>query len=120
LLVLIQLIYGCSWLLLGLSGYYLAKGVGLNIAYNEVFALLASTALSWIVGYFAVIVPAGLGVREGMMLLMLSDIVSPQMALIFPILSRVMYLIAEALLGLIALFLGIKYKVFSSRERSIN
>jgi len=118
LLVLIQLIYGCSWLLLGLSGYYLAKGVGLNIAYNEVFALLASTALSWIVGYFAVIAPGGLGVREGMMLLMLSDIVSPQVALIFPILSRVMYLIAEALLGLIALFLGIKYKIFSSRVRS--
>ena len=117
LLVFIQFIYTCSWLLLGLSGYFLAKGVGLNIAYNEVFALLASMSLSWLAGYFAVFAPGGLGVREGMMLLMLSDIVTPQMALIFPILSRVMYLAAEALMGLAAFLLGLKYKIFSAGER---
>lgn len=112
LFVYIQFIYFCGWLFLGLSAYFLATGVGLHIQYSELFALLASTSLSWIVGYFAVVAPGGLGVREGMMLVMLREIVNPQVALIYPILSRIMYLVAEALLGLVAFILGLKYKIF--------
>jgi uncharacterized membrane protein YbhN (UPF0104 family) len=73
-------------------------------------------SLSWLAGYFAVISPGGLGIREGLMLLMLRNIVNTQTALIFPLLSRLMYLAAEALLGLSALSLGIKYNVFSSKK----
>ncbi len=113
LLVYIQFIYVCGWLLTGLSGYYLAKGVGLHIETRELFALLASMALSWLVGYLAVITPSGLGVREGFMLLMLSHVVNVQTALLFPIFSRIMFLLAEALLGLLALLMGIKLKVFA-------
>jgi len=120
LLISIQFIYGCSWLILGVSGYFLAKGTGLNILYNEMFALLASLSLSWIVGFLVVIAPGGLGVREGMMFLMLSNVISPRFALIFPILSRVMYLIAEALLGLAAFALGMKHGIFSSRKESVH
>jgi uncharacterized membrane protein YbhN (UPF0104 family) len=83
------------------------------------FAILASMSISWFIGSLAIISPGGLGIREGTMLLMLNNIVNIQTALIFPILSRVMYLVAEALLGLAALALGIKYKIFSSRKTNI-
>jgi uncharacterized membrane protein YbhN (UPF0104 family) len=116
LLLFIQFIYTCSWSLMGLGGYFLAKGIGLTVEFSSIFALLASMSLSWLAGYFAVISPGGLGIREGLMLLMLRNIVNTQTALIFPLLSRLMYLAAEALLGLSALSLGIKYNVFSSKK----
>jgi uncharacterized membrane protein YbhN (UPF0104 family) len=100
---------------MGLGGYFLAKGIGLTVGFSSIFALLASMSLSWVVGYIAVISPGGLGIREGVMLLMLQGVVDTQTALIFPLLSRFMYLIAEALLGFSALALGIKYDIFSSK-----
>jgi hypothetical protein len=105
---------------MGFGGYFLARGIGLDIASDSMFAILASMSISWLIGYFAIITPGGLGIREGIMLLMLKNIVTPQITLIFPILSRVMYLISEALLGLMALSLGIKYKVFSSNITSVD
>jgi len=116
LILFIQLIYACICFLAGLGGYFLAKGIGLHIQVADFFAILASLSLSWLVGYLAVISPGGLGIREGMMLLMLNNVVSAQTALIFPILTRVFYLIAEAILGVTALSLGVKYKVFSLKK----
>ena len=120
LILFIQCIYVCSCFLAGFGGYFLAKGIGLNIHFTDLFAILASLSLSWLVGYLTVISPGGLGIREGMMLLMLNNVVNAQTALIFPILSRVMYLAAEALLGLTALLLGLKYKIFSLKERAVD
>ena len=120
LIYFIQFIYMCSWSLMGFGGYFLAKGIGLNLLYKDMYAILASMSISWLIGYFAIISPGGLGIREGMMLLMLNNIVNIQTALIFPILSRFMYLLAEALLGLTALALGIKYDVFSSKKTTIS
>jgi uncharacterized membrane protein YbhN (UPF0104 family) len=117
LIVYIQFMYICSWSLLGLGAYLLAKGIGLTIAMPQAFAILAAMSLSWVAGYLAVITPGGLGVREGTMLVMLLNVVDNRTALIFPIVSRFMYLISEALLGLTALFIGMKYKVFSSKQR---
>jgi hypothetical protein len=120
LILFIQFIYMCSWALMGFGGYFLAKGIGLDIPFVSMFAILASMSISWLIGYFAIISPGGLGIREGMMLLMLNNIVNIQTALIFPILSRFMYLLAEALLGITAFWVGIKYKVFSSRKTNID
>ena len=116
LLLFIQVVYTCSWSLTGLGGYFLAKGIGLPILFTSIFALLAAMSLSWLVGYFVVLSPGGLGIREGMMLFMLNGVVNTQTALLFPILSRLMYLLVEAFLGLAALSLGIKYNVFSSEK----
>jgi hypothetical protein len=116
LIFYIQFIYICSWSLMGFGGYFLAKGIGLDIPFGSMFAVLASMSLSWLIGYFAFISPGGLGVREGVMLLMLSGIVDVRTALIFPILSRLMYLISEALLGLTAFSFGVKYAVFASKK----
>ncbi len=112
----IQLIYMISWSLMGFGGYFLAGGIGLNIQYDETAAILASMSISWLTGYIAVISPGGLGIREGMMLVMLNGIVETRIALIFPLLSRFMSLIAEALLGIAAFLFGIKYNVFSNTK----
>ncbi len=120
LVLFIEFVYMCSWAFMGFGGYFLAKGIGLDIPSESMFAILASMSISWLIGSLAIISPGGLGIREGTMLLMLNKIVNVQTALIFPILSRIMYLVAEALLGLTAFALGIKYKVFSSRKTTID
>jgi uncharacterized membrane protein YbhN (UPF0104 family) len=113
LVLLVQFIYLCNSALMGFGVYFLAKGIGLPIRLTDIYPILASMSVAWLVGYVAIISPGGLGIREGMMLLMLNNVVNMETALIFPILSRVMYLIAEALLGLAALLLGLKYGMFS-------
>ena len=118
LILFSQFIYLCSWSLMGLGGYFLAEGIGLSIPVSSMLAVLASMSLSWMVGYLVVVSPGGLGVREGMMLLMLNGVVNTQAALIFPILSRLMYLISEALLGLAAFLLGIRHNIFSTKKTS--
>jgi hypothetical protein len=116
LIIFIQLIYVCISALAGLGSYYFARGIGLPVHFTDFFAILASLSLSWLVGYITVISPGGLGIREGMMLLMLNNVVSAQTALIFPIMSRAMYLMAEAIMGVTALSIGVKYKVFSLKK----
>lgn len=113
----IQFVYLCAWLFIGTSAYFLTKGVGLTASFDELFVLLASTAFSWIVGYLAVIAPGGLGVREGVMLLMLRNVVNPQLALIYPLVSRLLYLVTEALLALLGLWLGVRNDIFTLRQR---
>ena len=113
MLINIQVMYVFSWLLAAVAGYYLVKGIGLTTSSMTIFSLLASMSLSWVAGYLAVVTPGGLGVREGVMLLMLNHVVDVQTVLLFPIVSRILLLLAEAFLGLLALLIGIRWNVFS-------
>ena len=120
LILLIQFIYICSWALMGAGGYFLAEGVGLEIPVTDIFAILAAMSLSWLIGYFAVFSPGGLGIREGFMLLMLNGVVNTATALIFPVISRLMYLIAEGFMGVAAILFGFRHDVFSSGRSNVN
>ena len=124
LILFIQFIYIGSWALMGAGGYFLAEGIGLNVPVRDIFAILAAMSLSWLIGYFAVLSPGGLGIREGFMLLMLNGVVNTATSLIFPVISRLMYLIAEGCMGIAAMLFGIRHDVFSSGkpavERKVN
>lgn len=116
LMVIIQFTVTISWIFAGLALYFMAKGVGLHIVIADTVPVIASMSLSWLAGYLAVVSPGGLGVREGMMLLMLKPVLAVQTALLLPILSRVILLLSEAFLGLLALALGLRHDVFSVRN----
>lgn len=62
--------YSANYLLIGLGFWLVAYAAGISGHYGYA-ALTAAFSLSWLVGMLAPGVPAGLGVREGMMLLML-------------------------------------------------
>lgn len=79
----------------GVSGYYLIIGVGLPISFGDVFVLLSSINLSWVIGQISVLPVRGLGVREGTMLFLLDNFVPAETALFFPILFRVMISIVD-------------------------
>ena len=113
LLIGIQIIYLIQWNLVGLGGYFLAQGIGLEISFTNFYALLASMSLSWVVGYLSVITPGGLGVREGIMYVMLNHVTDVQTSLIMPIATRFLYLLVELVLGCIGFLLAVKFRIFS-------
>jgi len=113
LLIYIQFIYVMAYIPVGIGIIMLARGIGINISFSDSLAVIASMAVSWTTGYLAIFTPGGLGVREGIMFLMLKQFSNVQCALIIPIASRLLYTIIEAGLGGIGLLIGIKYKIFS-------
>ena len=113
LLISMQMVYLIQWNLAGLGGYFLAQGIGLDISFTHFYALLASMSLSWAIGYLSVITPGGLGVREGIMYLMLNQVTDVQTALIMPIATRFLYLLVELALGCIGFLLAVKFRIFS-------
>lgn len=60
--------YCCNYLLIGLGLGLLSGAVGLPFGYAE---LTAAFTLSWLIGFFSPGMPAGIGAREGAMVLLL-------------------------------------------------
>jgi uncharacterized membrane protein YbhN (UPF0104 family) len=61
------------------------------------------------VGFLAFFVPGGIGVREGLFYLVLSEYGAGALALILPIAMRLMSMLVDALLGLLGLVYLRKY-----------
>jgi uncharacterized membrane protein YbhN (UPF0104 family) len=90
-----------SWLLLALANWSIARAiepVGLDLAP----ALLASAALGWAAGLAAVAVPAGLGVREAVQALALTDVLPPATAAAFALLVRLALILGDLLAAALA------------------
>jgi hypothetical protein len=90
-----------SWLLLALANWSIARAiepVGLDLAP----ALLASAALGWAAGLAAVAVPAGLGVREAVQALALTDVLPPSTAAAFALLVRLALILGDLLAAALA------------------
>jgi glycosyltransferase 2 family protein len=112
LILYIQFLYLIAWIPPGISAYFLAKGIGLDVAFTDVFAFVSSMSVSWIIGYIAIFTPGGLGVREGIMFLMLKQFSNVNTALILPIAMRLIYIFMELLLGIVGILVGMKYGYF--------
>lgn len=112
----VQVIFLGSWFLAGIAVYLLANGLGLSVSPVDTVAVVASMCISWVAGSLAVLVPAGLGVREGVMLLMLKPVLTVEAALILPVATRLLMLLAEGILGTVALYIGVRRNALMSRK----
>jgi uncharacterized membrane protein YbhN (UPF0104 family) len=80
-------------------------------------ACIPSFAGSWLVGFFSVITPAGLGAREGAMWLMLKATFGHTDAAVMAIASRLMMIVIELVsVGLASAFLMQPNRVKSKPE----
>ncbi|MEO0078465.1 MAG: lysylphosphatidylglycerol synthase domain-containing protein [candidate division WOR-3 bacterium] len=101
--------------LLAITGLYLAdwtlQGVGSFILLNSFYPLpitrlpvvLGGYAISWMVGFLALVAPAGLGIREGIFTLILKIVMPGPVAIIFTLLTRVWMTVSEAVVALVCL-----------------
>lgn len=89
------LIYGGAWIFLVLS---------VNLPWQDGLVLGALYTLAWAVGYFSLLTPGGLGVRE-LVFALLTSTYSPELITYFAVILRVGMIVSEASLSLIFLFL---------------
>jgi len=116
--VYVQLLYFVAYGYLGVALYFLAIGIGMNMPFLNIFAIMATISLSAIMGYIAFFSPGGLGVREGMMFVMMKQFSTVEVALILPLAARLLCIIADIFLGFVGIYIGIRYGYFPKVAKS--
>ena len=95
-----------AWLFAGLQVYLLAAPVGLPGGMLGFLLATGGYALAWTVGFLAIVVPAGVGVREVVLGATLGGAVATGGAVMVVLLSRVLLTVVDLAAGLGALLAG--------------
>lgn len=100
-LVIIFILYLINRILFGTSFFLLAQSIT-QIPSSQFIFIASSFVLASTIGFLAVFAPGGLGVREGILIILLQNIMPLEMAVILSILSRIWLLTGD---GILALFI---------------
>ncbi|MDD3802867.1 MAG: lysylphosphatidylglycerol synthase transmembrane domain-containing protein [bacterium] len=87
-------IYILMWLGFGLQFLFLIKSLGFSA--NSVF-LISVYPVAWVLGFIVIFIPSGIGIREGVMVFLLSHFMDGGTALAISILSRIQMTLSELL-----------------------
>jgi uncharacterized membrane protein YbhN (UPF0104 family) len=82
------LLYTIGALINGLSLFFIAKAVDPSLSYHNVWFVMAAGNLSAAASMLAIFAPSGLGVREGIQLVLLSVIMPTELALLVTVVTR--------------------------------
>lgn len=91
-----------AWLLAGLHLYLLITALGAEATFETAALAAGAYALAWTVGFLVVVVPAGVGVREAVLGLVLADQLSGGSVVVAVLASRVLLTVADVVLGIAA------------------
>jgi len=80
------------WALAGLHAWFLVRGLA---PAPDAGAVIGAFALAWSVGLVVVIAPAGVGAREGALVLLLGGVLARPDALVVALVSRALFLVAD-------------------------
>jgi uncharacterized membrane protein YbhN (UPF0104 family) len=89
----------------GVGGYLLCFGIGYQLDLSTILLVMASLILSDAAGFVFFLVPGGLGIREATMYFLLQGQSGGSLALVLPLVTRLLYMAADVLLGAVALWL---------------
>ena len=95
-------------------GFYLLISAIFPVSFFGIFKVASAYALAWMSGSVAVFAPAGLGVREGMMTLLLSSILPTPLAIAISFIARIWVTIFEFSLFFVGLIIRRKTNSESS------
>lgn len=90
------IVYLINWFLLGVA-FVLFISSFVSFPPSQYIYVMGILALAWLVGFLSFLTPAGLGVREGVMVLFFAETFSPSMAILISILSRIWISVGELL-----------------------
>lgn len=119
LLLYLHLIYGIAAFSYGFSAYLLCIGIGFHVPVDQMFSVMSSVIISEVAGIIAIIAPAGLGVREGVMYLQLKGISATALPFILPFSARLLSMFADVFFGAIG-FIMLKRKYHSNDKCEIS
>ncbi|MDT3444826.1 MULTISPECIES: lysylphosphatidylglycerol synthase transmembrane domain-containing protein [unclassified Pseudofrankia] len=92
---------GAGWLLVsfgcyGVATFLLARDLGASVGGPRLLALaVGGYALAWTAGFLVLVLPAGLGVREAVLVLALSPALAREPALVLTLVSRLLATVAD-------------------------
>lgn len=99
----VALIYVGFWIIYGLSVFVLVRAISPAESQDLMMRVISGFALSWLAGFFAVFVPSGLGVREGILIIILEPAIGGVPAIFVSFMSRFINILCDGLLFLIAM-----------------
>lgn len=88
-----------GWLLAGLQVWLIATGVGMAPTPATFALAVGGYALAWTVGFLVIVMPAGVGVREAVLGMLLAGQLGAGAVVVVVLLSRVILTAADLLLG---------------------
>ena len=109
-LLLSLIVYLLLWVLLGAAFFLFIKSL-CPISVSQLVVVTGIYAVAWSIGFLSVITPSGLGVREGVLSLLLTTVLPPATATLVALLARLWTLAAELLLG------GIAFGIYFRQRR---
>jgi len=80
------------WVLIGLHGWVIARDLS---AGAPPVTVVGAFALAWVVGLVVVVAPAGVGAREGALVLLLAGTMGTGDALVLALLSRAVLVVVD-------------------------
>jgi hypothetical protein len=89
--------YIIVWLMLGLAFAALVRSL-VPVGWSDVPGLIVTWVTAYTAGYLSMLTPSGLGVREGVMVLLLSESMPVSSAVVVSIIAR-LWMIAGELVG---------------------
>jgi hypothetical protein len=92
--VLFVLLYSVNWLVFGVAFFLFINSI-YRIGTEHILYLAGAFSAASLIGMFSVFVPSGLGVREGVLILMLAPIVSVEAAIVISFASRLWFTATE-------------------------
>lgn len=96
-----------AWVFLGVSFGFILPGFSSSTG----MYFISIYAFGWIAGYVAIFAPGGIGIRETVLVWLLGSIIDPELAIVYSSVHRFVFIIAEILLGITSVGLGLLMKV---------
>ena len=96
-------IHSLLWICQGLAFFLFVRSLA-SVPWSHAGILTACYAFAWIVGFLSFLTPSGLGIREGLLALLLSSYMSVPQATLVALLCRIWMLSTEIVLAGVALF----------------
>lgn len=89
--------YGIGAVLYGLFLFFIAQAVYSSLSYDNLIFIIGTSSLAGALGIVSIFAPSGIGVRDGVQLLLLSVIMPPEFALIITVLTRLWDIVLDVL-----------------------
>ncbi|MDO4899371.1 lysylphosphatidylglycerol synthase domain-containing protein [Actinomyces sp.] len=100
-----------AWTVAGLQVWLLAIGTGMTASAGTLALCIGGYAMAWTVGFLIVFVPAGAGVREGVLGLVLAGSLSTGGAVAVVLLSRAVLTVADLAMGGVGIFAARRVRI---------
>jgi hypothetical protein len=102
LLVRLHAIHGLAALTSGLGAYAFCFAIGYPLSFDRGLVVIGSSLVADVAGFLAIVVPGGIGVREGLMYAILGGHTTGSLAIVMPVASRLLNMAVDIVLGAVA------------------